>query len=65
MASVGYGNALQGQVSRDKPAPNNNGKWVPEDVDKYGFQPLDPPDAGANQDPSELAAATPITTGVS
>jgi choline-sulfatase len=36
------------------PYANPDGTYVPEDVDKYGFQRWDPPDAGANQDPSEF-----------
>ncbi len=54
MASVGYATPYKGKFHVTKPAPNQSGKWVPADVEKYGFQRWDPPDAGANQDPSEF-----------
>jgi choline-sulfatase len=54
MASVGYATPYKGKFHITKPARNQTGTWVPEDVNKYGFQRWNPPDAGANQDPSEF-----------
>ncbi len=53
MTSVGYTTPYKGKFHVTKPA-NKDGTWVPEDVDKYGFQRWNPPDAGANQSPSEF-----------
>jgi len=53
MSSVGYATPYKGKFHVTKPA-NQDGTWVPEDVDKYGFQRWNPPDAGANQAPSEF-----------
>jgi choline-sulfatase len=53
MKSVGYSTPYKGKFHLNKKT-NPNGPWTPEDVDKYGFQRWNPPDAGANQDPSEF-----------
>ena len=53
MASVGYSTPYKGKFHLTKPA-NRDGTFVPEDVDRYGFQRWDPQDAGANQDPSQF-----------
>ena len=53
MAAAGYSTPYKGKFHLTKPA-NPSGKWLPEDVDRYGFQRWNPPDAGANQDPSEF-----------
>jgi len=53
MSSVGYATPYKGKFHLTKPA-NKEGKWMPQDVEKYGFQRWDPADAGANQDPSEF-----------
>jgi arylsulfatase A-like enzyme len=53
MTAAGYSTPYKGKFHLNKPA-NPNGKWRPEDVDRYGFQRWNPPDAGANQDPSEF-----------
>ncbi|HLK69055.1 MAG TPA: sulfatase-like hydrolase/transferase [Bryobacteraceae bacterium] len=52
MASLGYATPYKGKFHLTKPA-NEDGVYVPEDVDRYGFQRWNPPDAGANQDPNE------------
>jgi choline-sulfatase len=53
MTTVGYSTPYKGKFHLTKPS-NPNGTWVPEDVDRYGFERWDPPDAGANQDPSQF-----------
>jgi len=53
MASAGYSTPYKGKFHVTKPAARN-GKWKPQDVNQYGFQRWNPPDAGANQDPSEF-----------
>jgi choline-sulfatase len=53
MAAAGYSTPYKGKFHLTKPA-NKKGKYVPEDVNKYGFQRWDPQDAGANQAPSEF-----------
>ena len=53
MKSIGYATPYKGKFHLSKKT-NPNGVWTPEDVNKYGFQRWDPPDAGANQDPSEF-----------
>jgi choline-sulfatase len=53
MSSAGYATPYKGKFHLTKPK-NQDGTWEPEDVDKYGFQRWNPPDAGANQDPSEF-----------
>jgi arylsulfatase A-like enzyme len=53
MKAVGYSTPYKGKFHITKThAPN--GQWRPEDVEKYGFERWNPPDAGANQDPSEF-----------
>lgn len=53
MAAAGYATPYKGKFHLTKPA-NPDGIYVPEDVNKYGFQRWDPQDAGANQDPNEF-----------
>jgi len=49
MASAGYSTPYKGKFHLTKKA-NPNDPWKPQDVEKYGFQRWNPPDAGANQD---------------
>jgi len=53
MAAAGCATPYKGKFHLTKPA-NPDGIYVPEDVNKYGFQRWDPQDAGANQDPNEF-----------
>lgn len=53
MAAAGYATPYKGKFHLTKPA-NRDGIYVPEDVNKYGFQRWNPQDAGANQDPNEF-----------
>lgn len=53
MKSVGYATPYKGKFHLSKKI-RPDGDWLPEDVNKYGFQRWDPPDAGANQEPSEF-----------
>lgn len=62
MKSVGYATPYKGKFHLSKKS-NPDGPWAPEDVDKYGFQRWDPPDAGANQDPSQFGGGEPDNDG--
>jgi len=53
MAAAGYSTPYKGKFHLTKPV-NPSGTWLPNDVNRYGFQRWNPPDAGANQDPSEF-----------
>jgi choline-sulfatase len=53
MAAAGYSTPYKGKFHLTKPA-NPDGTYVPEDVDQYGFQRWNPPDAGENQAPSQF-----------
>ena len=53
MKAAGYYTPYKGKFHVTKPA-NENGIFVPEDVNRYGFQRWNPQDAGANQDPTEF-----------
>jgi choline-sulfatase len=53
MAAAGYSTPYKGKFHLTKPI-KPDGTWAPHDVEKYGFQVWNPPDAGANQDPSEF-----------
>ncbi|MCC6312640.1 MAG: sulfatase-like hydrolase/transferase [Thermomicrobiales bacterium] len=43
--------------------PDGNGDWVPNDVNKYGFQRWNPPDAGANQTIDQFGGGDPDNDG--
>jgi arylsulfatase A-like enzyme len=47
MSAAGYNVVYKGKWHCSKPAGRI---WAPSDLEKYGFQRWDPPDAGANQD---------------
>ncbi|HEY2716319.1 MAG TPA: sulfatase-like hydrolase/transferase [Solirubrobacterales bacterium] len=51
MKAAGYQVAYKGKWHCSKPATKEEA--VPADLEKYGFDRWDPPDAGANQDPPE------------
>lgn len=53
MKAAGYSTPYKGKFHVTKPA-SPDGTWAPEDVGRYGFERWDPPDAGANQSPSEF-----------
>jgi arylsulfatase A-like enzyme len=53
MAAAGYATPYKGKFHVTKPA-NSDGIFVPEDVNRYGFQRWNPQDAGANQTPNEF-----------
>src|SRR6185436_17036505 len=53
MVATGYSTPYKCKFHVTKPA-NQKGKYVPEDVNKYGFQRWNPQDAGANQDPDQF-----------
>ena len=47
MSAAGYTVPFKGKWHMSKPI---GADWAPQDVNQYGFQRWDPPDAGANQD---------------
>jgi arylsulfatase A-like enzyme len=51
MKAAGYHVAYKGKWHCSKPATKEHA--VPADLEKYGFDRWDPPDAGANQEPPE------------
>lgn len=53
MAAAGYQTPYKGKFHVTKPA-NQSGTYTAADVAKYGFERWNPPDGGANQDPSEF-----------
>ena len=53
MASSGYSSVLKGKFHLTKPA-NRNNTFTAADAAQYGFERWNPPDGGANQDPSEF-----------
>jgi choline-sulfatase len=53
MGAAGYNVAYKGKWHCSKPA--TPGKAAPSDLEKYGFDRWDPPDAGANQSVPEAA----------
>jgi arylsulfatase A-like enzyme len=53
MASAGYSTPWKGKFHITKPA-SKTGTYTAEDIAKYGFERWNPPDGGANQDPSEF-----------
>jgi choline-sulfatase len=53
MASSGYSSVLKGKFHLTKPA-NRNNTFTASDAAQYGFDRWNPPDGGANQDPSEF-----------
>jgi arylsulfatase A-like enzyme len=53
MAAAGYTTPYKGKFHVTKPA-NENGIYVPEDVNKYGFQRWNPQDSGADQSPQQF-----------
>ena len=55
MKAAGYNVVYKGKWHCSKPAGE---KAVPADLEKYGFQRWNPPDAGANQDVSEAGGGT-------
>jgi choline-sulfatase len=56
VAAAGYTPVYKGKFHCVKPA--NGSTFVPADVNQYGFTRWDPPDAGANQDPSEAGGGS-------
>jgi choline-sulfatase len=51
MKAAGYNVVYKGKWHCSKPAVKESA--VPADIEKYGFDRWDPPDAGANQEPQE------------
>lgn len=53
MAAAGYSTPLKGKFHLTKPQGRSS-TFTAQDVAVYGFERWDPPDGGANQDPSEF-----------
>lgn len=53
MSAAGYATPYKGKFHLTKPA-SSSGSFTPEDIAGYGFERWNPPDGGANQDPSEF-----------
>jgi choline-sulfatase len=61
MRAAGYNVAYKGKWHCSKPAVK--GAAAPSDLEKYGFDRWDPPDAGANQSVGEAAGGTTNNDG--
>ena len=61
MRAAGYHVAYKGKWHCSKPA--TPGKAEPSDLEKYGFERWDPPDAGANQSVSEAGGGVTDNDG--
>ncbi len=61
MSAAGYKVIYKGKWHMCKPAHGKT--FVPNDVNRYGFERWDPPDAGANQDISEAGGGTTNNDG--
>jgi choline-sulfatase len=60
MSAAGYNVVFKGKWHLSKPL---GADWAPEDVNRYGFQRWNPPDAGANQDIDQFGGGTPNNDG--
>ena len=56
MSAAGYNVPFKGKWHLSKPL---GADWAPEDVNQYGFQRWNPPDAGANQDIDQFGGRRP------
>ena len=63
MAASGYSTPYKGKFHLVKPPADNPNNWTVEDVQPYGFQNWNPPDAGANQNPTEFGGGTADNDG--
>jgi choline-sulfatase len=61
MKAAGYNVIYKGKWHCSKPAVKEDA--VPADIEKYGFDRWDPPDAGANQEVPEAGGGTPDNDG--
>lgn len=64
-AAAGYEVAYKGKWHLSKPlaAPDDPEAWTPEDLEVYGFQRWNPPDAGENRDLSQFGGGTADNDG--
>ena len=60
MSAAGYSVPFKGKWHLSKPI---GADWAPEDVNRYGFQRWNPPDAGANQDIGQFGGGFPNNDG--
>ncbi|MBW3633403.1 MAG: sulfatase-like hydrolase/transferase [Chloroflexi bacterium] len=58
--AAGYSVPFKGKWHLSKPL---GADWAPEDVNRYGFQRWNPPDAGANQDIDQFGGGFPNNDG--
>ncbi len=60
MKAAGYSVPYKGKWHLSK---KTEADWVPNDVNRYGFERWDPPDAGANQDIDQFGGGDPNNDG--
>lgn len=63
MKAAGYQVPYKGKFHLTKKMEGPNGNWVPDDVNQYGWEGWDPPDAGANQDIDQFGGGDPNNDG--
>jgi choline-sulfatase len=63
MAEAGYSVPYKGKFHLVKKSEGPNGDWVPNDVNQYGWERWNPPDAGANQDIDQFGGGDPDNDG--
>ena len=63
MAAAGYSTPYRGKFHVTKPSRLNPDNWKPEDVNRYGFQGWDAPDAGENQNPDQYGGGAANNDG--
>jgi arylsulfatase A-like enzyme len=64
-SAAGYEVAYKGKWHLSKPlaAPDDPEAWTPDDLEVYGFQRWNPPDAGENRDISQFGGGTADNDG--
>ena len=63
MSAAGYHVPFKGKWHLSKKLEGPEGDWVPDDVNQYGFERWNPPDAGANQDIDQFGGGDPNNDG--
>lgn len=63
MKEAGYSVPYKGKFHLVKKSEGQGGDWVPQDVEQYGWERWNPPDAGANQDIDQFGGGDPDNDG--
>lgn len=63
MKAAGYQVPYKGKFHLTKKSEGPNGDWVPNDVNQYGWERWNPPDAGANQEIDQFGGGDPNNDG--